>query len=145
MTRLRVSFVLSALVLFLVACAPRLPVPPASSVKVSVAEPGWYRLSRGDLQSAGLALDLTSLPRLRLTHRGAEIPLEVKQSSDDFALLFYAAPDTNPYSRTDIYWLRLGEAPGARMQTRAVEPPRIGSGNRSPRPPRQPSPPACPR
>jgi hypothetical protein len=39
-------------------------------------------------------------------------------------VLFYAAPDAHPYSPTDVYWLTLGEAPGARMQTRAVEPPR---------------------
>ncbi len=124
MTRLRVSFALSTLVLFLVACVPRPPAPPASSVQVRVAGPGLYHLSRGDLQSAGLALDVASLPRLQLTHQGAEVPIEVNQSSYDFELLFYAAPEPNPYSRMDVYRLTLGDAPGARMQTRAVEPPR---------------------
>ena len=102
MTRLRVSFVLSTLVLFLVACAPR---PPAlvTSIKVLVAGPGLYRLARGDLQSAGLALDAASLPRLRLTHQGAEIPIEIQQTANDFAVLFYAAPEKSPYSPTDVY------------------------------------------
>ena len=124
MTRLRVSFVLSALVLFLVACAPRPPAVAATSLKVLVAGSGLYRLARGDLQSAGLALDAASLPRLRLTHQGAEIPIEIQQTANDFEVLFYAAPDKSPYSLTDVYWLALGDAPGARMQIRAVESPR---------------------
>jgi len=79
MTRLRVSFALSTLVLFLVACAPRPPVLTATSIKVLVAQPGLYRLARGDLQSAGLALDAASLPRLRLIHQGAEIPSSLSE------------------------------------------------------------------
>lgn len=124
MTRLRVSFTLSALVLFLVACAPRPPALSATSIKVLVAEPGLYRLARGDLQSTGLALDVARLPSLRLTHQGIEIPIEIQQTANDFAVLFYAAPDASPYSLTDVYWLASGDAPGARMQIRAVGSPR---------------------
>jgi len=124
MTRLRVVFALPALVLLLAACVPKPPSPPASSLKVLIAEPGLYRLTRGDLQSAGFQVGQENLARLCLTHKGAEIPIEVEQTAGDFAVLFYAAPDAHPYSPTDVYWLTLGDAPGARMPTRAVEPPR---------------------
>ena len=123
MTR-QVLFAVSMLVLFLAACAPKPPSSPTLSLKVLIAEPGLYRLTHGDLRSAGFQLGKENLALLRLTHKGAEIPIEVEQTADDFAVLFYVAPDAHPYSPADVYWLTLGEAPGARMQTRIVEPPR---------------------
>ncbi|TMC54522.1 MAG: hypothetical protein E6J26_08465, partial [Chloroflexi bacterium] len=102
------------LALLLLACntAPSGESPVA--LKILLSQPGIYRLTRADLQAYNFPDDLA---HVRLTHHGADVPLELDAS----AVQFYAAPDSTLYSPTDAYWLTSGQAPLV-MTARTVEP-----------------------
>jgi Peptidase family C25 len=113
----------------LLACTTTTAQAPAAvqSLKILIAEPGIYRLTRAALRDAGLVGEGFDLTRLRLVHRSAEIPLEIQESSGDFSAYFYAEPSIGSYSSTDAYWLSLESSPASRIPARAVEPPRAES------------------
>ncbi|MEP7198753.1 MAG: hypothetical protein ABI874_02940, partial [Chloroflexota bacterium] len=124
MSRVAFTGALMALLAALLACVANPPTESAQSLKILVATPGVYRLTRGQLQSAGFAPIPANLARLHVTHREADIPIALEQNGDGFAITFYAAPQLSAYSSADVYWLALGDTDGARITTRAVEPPR---------------------
>lgn len=113
--------ILAAALVWLAACTSLAPLDRPDALKVFIAESGVYRLTRDDLRAKGFALAERDLSRLHLTHKGVEIPLDVELRGGDFVIFFYAAPDANLYSLSDVYWLSLADGAGARMDTRAVE------------------------
>ncbi|MFZ5919255.1 MAG: C25 family cysteine peptidase [Chloroflexota bacterium] len=103
------------------------PATQPGSYKITLAADGLYRLTRADLQAAGLPLSTLDPRTLQLFENGQEIAIWVEGQTDGAfdpgdSLLFYGR---SPRSRTaahNVYWLRWGDAAGQRMGSRNVAP-----------------------
>ncbi len=88
-------------------------------MKLLVKEEGWYRVSRSELQGAGLSSRVN--PQfLRLYTEGVEVPLGViseKQgrSVSLEAIEFYGMGVDTPSTDTRVYWLVEGRQPGKQI------------------------------
>jgi hypothetical protein len=92
-----------------------------TGIKISVAEEGWYRLSQPDLIAAGL--DPSIDPRLlHLYAEGVEQSITIVGEEDGRldradSIQFYGMGLESPYSNQRVYWLALGDQPGARIDS----------------------------
>jgi len=100
------------------ACRRAEPPAPAVAAKILVVEQGLYEVSGADLQTAGLGWGDFDPARLQLLHRGQEEPLWVQGRGRDLRLRFYGRASESRYARENVYWLRLAEEPGQRMEER---------------------------
>lgn len=114
-----------------VAAAPQLelpPLPPYPGYRIAVRRAGIYRLTYGDLRSAGVPVDTLDPRTLRLFRYGKEVAIQVSGEQDGRfdpgdELRFYGQPLTGTrYSATEVYWLTYGGEPGLRLPTRPVPP-----------------------
>ena len=90
------------------------------SLKISVRQNGWYRITQGELAAAGF--DPSADPRtLQLFTDGVEVPLSVSSASQsrlepgDY-LEFYGLGLDTPTTDTRVYWLTAGPGSGKRVQ-----------------------------
>ncbi|MGE5138133.1 MAG: hypothetical protein ACM3JD_01615, partial [Rudaea sp.] len=72
-----IAWVALPILVFLLVLSGCSASPPADAraLKLLVSERGMYRLDRSELQKAGLRLGSGDLDKIRLTHRGSEIPI----------------------------------------------------------------------
>lgn len=93
-----------------------------TAIKIGVTEDGVYRLDYHDLSGAGLNLKNTDPRTIKISNRGAEIPILVSGeddgvfNTDDF-ILFYGIANKDIYTTKNIYWLTAGSGAGKRMGT----------------------------
>lgn len=85
-------------------------IAATDAIKVGVAADGLYRVTRGDLSSAGLD-PKTDLQTLRLFADGQEVPIIV----DGENILFYGRALDTPSTAERKYWLVAGLGTGLRM------------------------------
>jgi hypothetical protein len=82
------------------------------SMKLSVRDEGWYRVTQAQLVKAGMTAKQDP-KRLHLLVDGRETPLNVATSKNmadgSFAVEFYATGIDSPYSDVRTYWLLAGE------------------------------------
>ena len=105
--------------------------PPQPGYRIRVRNDGLYRLSYGDLVSAGVPVDqLGPLgpSGLQVFHYGQEVAIWVEGESDgvfdvdDYVLLYGQALESK-YTWSNVYWLTYGTAAGKRMSVRDGTPP----------------------
>jgi hypothetical protein len=72
------------------------------AIKLSVSQPGWYRIALSTLTQNGLAAGNAKL--LHLYAEGVEQPLELHNG----AVEFYGTPIDTPSTGTRVYWLANG-------------------------------------
>jgi hypothetical protein len=106
-------------------------LPPPDAARVLVDRPGIYRVTRDDLQQAGVDVATIDPRTLRLLYQGEELPLRVVGEEDGTfdpqdSLVFWGTfryrddPDGREvpweglYSATRVYWLTWGAAQGIR-------------------------------
>ncbi|MCC7210601.1 MAG: hypothetical protein IT451_02005 [Candidatus Brocadia sp.] len=91
-----------------------------TALKIGVTEDGVYRLGYHDLSDAGLNLKNTDPRTIKISNRGAEIPIFVSGEDDgvfhtDDFILFYGTANKDIYTTKNIYWLTAGSGAGKRM------------------------------
>ncbi|MBM4467469.1 MAG: hypothetical protein FJ014_18250 [Chloroflexi bacterium] len=102
------------------ACAPEKELPRSSGeAKIYVEEDGIYRLTGSALREVGLDLKGVAPAMIRLTNRGQQVPVWIAGQGDDPTIEFYGMANESRYSRTNVYWLTLGQA-GKTMEERSV-------------------------
>ena len=85
----------------------------AGDLKITIAEPGIYRLTYNDLKTAGLDPDVLDPRALRLMLRDQEVRIYVAGEDDgvfdpqDY-IEFWAEPLKGRYSYVNVYWLLNG-------------------------------------
>lgn len=103
---------LLALVPLVTGCRPESDTPPAVShpptdiVKISLDQEGLYRVSRADLEAAGLVDVALEPAALRLSHEGEAVPYIIEEDN----LIFYGQAPTSRYTPVSVYLLQVGEA-----------------------------------
>ncbi len=113
---------------------PVVPVSPAdaqqralaagAAVKLAVRHAGWYRVTRAQLEAAGLnpAVDPA---RLQLFAEGVELPLRVNNAGawqQNGSVEFYGEGFDQTATDTRVYWLVEGQTAGRRLgSTRAAQ------------------------
>ena len=96
------------------------PLASGPAVKLLVKEEGWYRVSRSELQAAGLRSGIN--PRfLRLYTGGVEVPLGIVSEKQGRsvsweAIEFYGVGLDIPSTDTRVYWLVEGTRPGKKFE-----------------------------
>jgi hypothetical protein len=94
------------------------------TLKIGVTEDGIYQLTPTALIGAGFNLSGIDLNTIKISNRGAEIPIYVHDSNSNHAfdgndcILFYGTAITDNYTVKNVYWLTAGGADGLRMSTR---------------------------
>lgn len=93
-----------------------------TALKIGVTEDGVCRLTYHDLSDAGLNLKNTDPRTIKISNRGAEIPILVSGEDDgvfhtDDFILFYGIANKDIYTTKNIYWLTAGSGAGKRMGT----------------------------
>ncbi|ETX00596.1 MAG: hypothetical protein ETSY2_38755 [Candidatus Entotheonella gemina] len=93
-------------------------VSPA--LKIGVTEDGLYELTYHDLTDAGFDLSHIDPRTIKISHRGAEIPIEVSGEDDGRfdpadSVLFYGTAITDIYTAKSVYWLMAGGTSGQRI------------------------------
>lgn len=88
--------------------------------KVLIDQPGIYRLSYADLETAGLPVGLIDPGTFQLFNQGRAIALRVVGQSDGSfdpgdSLQFYGEAIDTKYSGVNVYWLTWGNVAGLRM------------------------------
>lgn len=117
-------------------------------IKLMVNHEGWYRVGQAELVAAGL--NPNPDPRLlQLYAGGEEVPILVNSSSGAKfgpvdSIEFYGAGLNTPWTDTQVYWLIVGQTPGARIRktkVRSLGQPTISQPNLPDRPnkPEQPA------
>lgn len=100
------------------------------AIKLTVEREGWYRVSRHDLQQAGL--DPAADARfLQLWADGREVPFLVESENSQrswSALEFYGMGGDTPESKQRVYWLVEGDYPGSRIEPESRSSPRYVLG-----------------
>lgn len=86
-----------------------LDLPTAGAVKIRVEAEGVYQLGELEFRRLGILPEQVESSDLRLSWRGFSIPFWLEKSDGGFRLLFYASQPSNPYSRSDYYWLTWGD------------------------------------
>ncbi|OOP54933.1 MAG: hypothetical protein AYP45_17660, partial [Candidatus Brocadia carolinensis] len=95
---------------------------PAATLKIGVTEDGIYKLTYSNLTHAGLNLNGLDPRTIKLSNRGAEIPIYVHGEDDgvfnisDY-ILFYGTAINDIYTSKNVYWLTSGGGTGQRMKT----------------------------
>jgi len=116
-----IILLLFLLALPLWACTPEKAQPLSSGeAKIYVEEEGIYRLTCSALREVGLDLKGVAPAMIRLTNRGQEVPVWIAGQGDDPTIEFYGTANESSYSRTNVYWLTLGQAAGKKMEERPV-------------------------
>lgn len=91
------------------------------AVKIGVRETGWYRIPALDLVAAGMPLEVTALPRLRLFADGQEVAMRVtpgrsgQRLDADSAIEFWGEGLNSPHADARVYWLVLDGRLGRRI------------------------------
>jgi len=97
--------------------------PPDPGWRIKVREEGMYRLTRAELQAAGLPVDALDPRTLQLYYLGSEAAIEVTSDANGWdAIVFYAEAVASKYTTDNVYWLTYGRANGLRMAQREVAP-----------------------
>lgn len=91
-----------------------------SAVKIYTSKEGVYRVTGKVLQNAGFNLRNIRPENLRLTFLGRELPFYLDGERDgrfdpEDYLEFYSTRPTSPYSKYNVYWLRVGNRRGMRI------------------------------
>jgi hypothetical protein len=95
-----------------------------TALKIGVTEDGLYQLTPSDLTGAGFELSGVALSTIKISNRGAEIPIYVHDEdsnnafNDNDFILFYGTAINDIYTTKNVYWLEAGGDPGQRMSTR---------------------------
>ncbi len=106
-------------------------LPPPDAAKLLVERQGIYRVTRGELQQAGVDVGSIDPRTFRLLYRGQEVPLHVVGEDDGTfdpgdSLVFWGTflyrddpagrevPWEGLYSATRVYWLTWGGSQGIR-------------------------------
>gem|GEM_PF-638120 len=86
------------------------------AVKLQVRRAGWYRVTRAQLEAAGLSSTADPV-RLQLFADGVEqaVCLDASAWSQNGRLEFYGEGVDKPSTDTRVYWLVEGSSPGRRM------------------------------
>jgi hypothetical protein len=98
-----------------------------SLAAVEVGQTGLTEISFESLAGAGLSAGSLNPHTLLLSRDGKPIPTEWDGDNDEQfeageRILFYAALRFSRYSRTDVYYLSQGSAPGLAMESRPADP-----------------------
>ncbi|MEJ2560647.1 MAG: C25 family peptidase propeptide domain-containing protein, partial [Anaerolineae bacterium] len=94
------------------------------TLKIGVTEDGVYQLTPTELTGAGFNLSGIDLNTIKISNRGAEIPIYVHDANSNHAfdgsdyILFYGTAITNIYTVKNVYWLTAGGGDGLRMSAR---------------------------
>jgi len=99
----------------------------SSQYKLVVKDDGIYRLSYGDLQVAGIPVDILDPRTFRIHHLGQELPIYVSGEADGRfdstdAIYSYGQALDGKYTDANVYWLSYGVTNGQRMVERDVSP-----------------------
>ncbi len=99
----------------------------SQALKIGVSQDGMYRLTPGDLITHGFDLTDVDPTLIQVANKGQEIPIYLQEDGNGSfdgsdILLFYGTAITDVYTTENVYWLKVGDAPGLRMATRAVTP-----------------------
>jgi len=97
------------------------------ALRIGVPAEGLYQLTTADLKGAGLDLTTLDPHHLQLTAGGEEMAIQILGEEDgrfdpDDVLRFYGQATNSRFTDTNIYWLRVGSAPGRRMGVRDGSP-----------------------
>lgn len=114
--------ILAIAVFVLTACAPS-PTPQpafAESLRVSVDEPGLVRVTQTDLANSGITVSDSAGAHLSVIQHSKTVPVEIEKKGDSSSVLFYALPNQNAYSSTDVFWVSDKGDPSPKIQTRRV-------------------------
>jgi hypothetical protein len=84
------------------------------SMKVSVKDEGWYRISAADLANAGFPANVDP-ELLQLYADGKELPIKVINEKEGTAVEFYGMCVNSPYSAMRTYYLMAGTRAGLRV------------------------------
>lgn len=103
-------------------CTPAPPPPQARAgqVKLSIAEPGLYRITQEELAKNGLAISSDNMGNVLATHHSQPVPVEIEKDGNAPSILFYALPDESPYSAADVFWLSASGKDSSQIQPRRV-------------------------
>ena len=93
------------------------------TLKIGATEDGLYELTYDDLDGAGLDPSSVDPRTIKVSNRGAEIPISVNGEDDGSfdagdTVLFYGTAIDSLYTAENVYWLTAGGANGQRMATR---------------------------
>jgi len=99
------------------------PPDPAWKVLVPAGHTDLYRLTRADLQAAGVPVGTLDPRTIRLYNQGAEVAIHVAGQEDGHldqydVVEFYGQGLDTRYTDTNVYWLTHGITVGLRMTTR---------------------------
>jgi len=83
-------------------------------IKIFVTKDGLYQVTYADLLDAGLDLAGIDPRTIKMTNRGAEIPIHVHGQEIEF----YGTAMSGIFTSRNVYWLSAGEANGLRMTER---------------------------
>jgi hypothetical protein len=86
--------------------------------KALIANDGWYKLSKTDLEAAGGSLAGVDLSTLKIFARGVQIPIVVRPDSTVEFHAFHKYGDStyiDYYTDTSAYWLTWGQSEGVRF------------------------------
>jgi hypothetical protein len=97
---------------------PAFTLPNEAVAKLSVRKTGWYRVTAGELTAVGFNPNVNPA-LLQLSANGVEVPIRVfgKGNSLDYLEFYGRALDT-PATDTRVYWLKVGQSPGLRLEAR---------------------------
>jgi hypothetical protein len=92
--------------------------------KVLVDEDGMYRLTRAELELAGIPVSTIEDPQtFKLYNQGQEVAIRVLETEGVLdSLLFYGQKMTTKYTDVNVYWLTYGGEPGSPMSSRSAPP-----------------------
>jgi hypothetical protein len=105
---------------------PSNPAAAGAAWTVRVAQAGIQRLPATTLAAAGVALANPAL--LHLYHAGVEVALQESGSGASLELRFFAPKPGDPWNASEIYWLTVEAANGARMIPRSAQPGAAANG-----------------
>jgi hypothetical protein len=86
----------------------------APTMKLSVKDEGWYRISPADLEAAGFPANLDP-QLLQLYVDGKELPIQVINEKEGTAVEFYGMCVNSPYAAMRTYYLIAGTRAGLRV------------------------------
>jgi hypothetical protein len=88
------------------------------AVKLSVNEPGWYRVTQADLVAGGFNQSVDA-SLLQLYVGGVQVPIQMNASGKQFSpgdsFEFYGTGLDTPTTDTNTYWLVVGNGKGLRV------------------------------
>ena len=99
-------------------------------MKVSIPEPGFYRIPVSELQKNGYDSKKTPLTNIRLYSRDNEctytiVTVTTETGIVEPTLMFYGTIPENPYTASNVYWLSWGKESGAHWKSVTVKVPAV--------------------